>query len=295
MESGLVTKTLSSQYTVRTDKGEYICKPRGLFRKEGSKPLCGDKVYFEITDSSCKEGYIFSIEDRKNSLVRPPISNIDTAVVVFSINSPKWDELLVDLLILACSANCIEPVLCLNKSDLATKEDIGNIFRQYSKSGYKIVMTDAKHKNGLDELKSILGGKITVFAGQSGAGKSTLINALTETDSMKTGLLSERIDRGKNTTRHCELLSFDGGYIADTPGFSKFDPSLLHPDSIKDMYKEFMPFSTMCRFSDCRHISEKDCAVLQAVCNKEIPIERHNRYKIIYNMSKEALKNRRGY
>ncbi|HPB17174.1 MAG TPA: ribosome small subunit-dependent GTPase A, partial [Clostridia bacterium] len=92
-----------------------------------------------------------------------------------------------------------------------------------------------------------------------------------------------------------ELLSFDSGYIADTPGFSKFDPSLLHPDSIKNMYKEFMPFNTMCRFSDCRHISEKDCAVLQAVCNKEIPIERHNRYKIIYNMSKEALKNRRGY
>ena len=295
MEKGLVIKSLSNRYTVRTDNDEYICKPRGLFRKEGFKPLCGDRVIFEITDSSCKEGYIYSIEERKNLLIRPPVANIDTVVIVFSVNSPVWDELLVDLLVLACYSNDIEPVLCINKSDLASKEEIRNILYQYSKSGCRIVTTDAKHNNGLGDLKSLLTGKISVFAGQSGAGKSTLINSLTNTRIMQTGTLSDRIERGKNTTRHCELLSFDGGYIADTPGFSKFDPGLLQPDAIMSMYTDFNPYRKMCRFNDCKHINEKNCAVINAVEKGEIPIERHNRYEIIYNMSKEALKIRRGY
>ncbi len=295
METGLITKTLSNQYSVKTDNDEYICKPRGLFRKEGLKPLCGDTVQFEITDVSCKEGYIYSINSRKNSLIRPPVSNIDIAVIVFSLTSPKWDELFVDLLILACLSNGIEPVLCINKSDIAAQADIENVYRQYSKSGCRIILTDAKHDNGLDSFKNILSKKITVFAGQSGAGKSTLINTLTKTSSMETGILSDKIQRGKNTTRHCELLPYDSGYIVDTPGFSKFDPYLLQPDSIKGMYNEFKQYSDMCKFSDCRHINEKDCAVLRAIKNEEIPDERHNRYKIIYNMSKEALKLRRGY
>ncbi|MFA5341264.1 MAG: ribosome small subunit-dependent GTPase A [Clostridia bacterium] len=295
METGLITKTLSNQYSVKTDSDEYICKPRGLLRKEGYKLLCGDTVKFEITNPSSKEGYIYSINDRKNSLIRPPVSNIDIAVIVFSLNSPKWDELLVDLLILACLTNGIEPVLCINKSDMASQTDIEDVYRQYSKSGCRIISTDAKHDVGLDSFKNILSKKITVFAGQSGAGKSTLINTLTKTNVMETGELSEKIQRGRNTTRHCELLQYDSGYIVDTPGFSKFDPYLLQPDSIKGMYNEFKQYNGMCRFSDCKHINEKDCAVIRAIEKEEIPIERHNRYKIIYNMSKEALKIRRGY
>ena len=295
MEKGLIIKSVSGQYTVRTEKDDYICKPRGLFRKENFKPLCGDFAEFEITDVSKKEGYIYKIKERKNSLVRPPVANIDTAVILFSLTSPKWDELLIDLLILACKSNGIEAVLCINKTDLAKKEEIQEVFRQYSESGCKIVTTDALQQVNFDDLSEILSKGITVFAGQSGAGKSTLINSLTKTDFMPTGVLSRKIQRGKNTTRHCELLPFREGYIVDTPGFSKFDPGLLNPDSIEKMYKEFEQYKGHCKFNDCRHINELGCAVIKAVQDNLISIERHNRYKMIYNMSKEALKIRRGY
>lgn len=147
---------------------------------------------FDITDYADKEGYIISIEERKNSLVRPPVANVDVAVIVFATEYPTLDELLIDLLILAFRTNDIEPILCLNKCDLSAKEDIDDVLRQYSGSGCKIVITDAKHKTGLDPLKSMLSGKVSVFAGQSGAGKSTLINAITGTADMEIGILRKR-------------------------------------------------------------------------------------------------------
>jgi len=295
MEIGLVTKSVSGQYTVKTEKDEYICKPRGLFRKDGFKPLCGDIAEFEITDISDKEGYIQKIKERKNSLIRPPVANVDTSVIVFSINNPKLDEFLIDLLILASRAHKIQSILCINKSDLADDDKLRLVMKEYEKCGCEIIVTDALHEDNLDRFSKVISSGITVFAGQSGAGKSTLINALTKTKSMQTGILSRKIERGKNTTRHCQLLPFMGGYIVDTPGFSKFDPGLLEPEAIKDMYNEFDEYKSVCKFNDCKHINEKGCAVIKAVEENLIPIGRYNRYKMIYNMSKEALKNRRGY
>jgi ribosome biogenesis GTPase len=295
MEIGLVTKSVSGQYTVKTEKDEYICKPRGLFRKDGFKPLCGDIAEFEITDISDKEGYIQKIKERKNSLIRPPVANVDTSVIVFSINNPKLDEFLIDLLILASRAHKIQSILCINKSDLADDGKLKLVMKEYEKCGCEIIVTDALHVDNLDRFSKVISSGITVFAGQSGAGKSTLINALTKTKSMQTGILSRKIERGKNTTRHCQLLPYMEGYIVDTPGFSKFDPGLLEPEAIKDMYNEFDKYKLVCKFNDCKHINEKGCAVIKAVEENLIPIGRYNRYKMIYNMSKEALKNRRGY
>jgi ribosome biogenesis GTPase len=266
-----------------------------LFRKDGFKPLCGDIAEFEITDISDKEGYIQKIKKRKNSLIRPPVANVDTSVIVFSINNPKLDEFLIDLLILASRSHKIDSILCINKSDLADDNKLSQVMKEYEKCGCEIIVTDALHEDNLDRFSTVIPSGITVFAGQSGAGKSTLINALTKTYKMQTSVLSSKIKRGKNTTRHCELLPFLEGYIVDTPGFSKFDPGLLEPDAIKDMYNEFDEYKSACKFNDCRHISEKGCAVIKDVEENHISIERHNRYKMIYNMSKEALKNRRGY
>ncbi|MFA7672667.1 MAG: ribosome small subunit-dependent GTPase A [Clostridia bacterium] len=295
METGIIIKGVSGQYEVATAKGIYICKPRGLFRRDDFKPLCGDIADFEITDVKDREGYILKIHERKNSLVRPLVANVDKAVIVFSINDPKCDTILMDLLILACRQNGIEPVMCLNKTDLSDEDERQKISDEYRGSGYLFMETDAKHNIAMDKLKEVLQNGISIFAGQSGVGKSTIINAILEHIFMETGELSLRISRGKNTTRHCELLPYGGGYIADSPGFSKFDPGLLDPDGIAGMYNEFKPYEGQCKFNDCRHICETGCAVINAINEGNISMERHSRYKIIYNMAKQAEKLRRGY
>ncbi len=295
MKKGLIIKSLSGDYTVKTQEGLFVCKARGLFRKDGFSPLCGDEVEFEVTNLEKKEGYIYQVAKRKNSLVRPPVSNVDTLVITFSPLNPELDHMLIDYLILSAKMQDIKAVLCVNKIDLASKDLVEDIERQYAKSGCALVKTDALNNINVDDLSLHLAQGITVFAGQSGAGKSTLINSLTGKDVMETGSLSLKIQRGKNTTRHCELLPFIEGFIADTPGFSKFDPLTLDHSQIKDLYTEFEPYRGLCKFNDCLHLTEIDCAVIEAVEKKEIDIDRYSRYKIIYNIAKEAFENRRGY
>ncbi len=270
---GIIIKNISNDYTVKVDNKEYICKPRGKFRLNNISPLVGDIVRIDPNNN-----YILEINSRKNSLVRPPIANVDQAVIIMSIAEPDFSDNLLDKLITVLEFNKIKPIICFTKFDLLKNEELeekNQFVNYYKKIGYEV------YKNTeLNALYSVFKDKITVFTGQSGAGKSTLLNKLMPELNLKTDEISLSLGRGKHTTRHVELLNVCDGLIADTPGFSSLDFLNMTNQDIRDSFKEFSKYSK-CPYQDCMHDKESECNLKEQVGNNILQSRYNNYLKFI--------------
>ncbi|MBO4289944.1 MAG: ribosome small subunit-dependent GTPase A [Lachnospiraceae bacterium] len=279
-------------YVCREDGLIYACKARGLFRKDKIKPLPGDDAEFFVTDETDMEGSILRILPRKNSLIRPEIANADQTLVIFAVRRPEPNLALLDRLLIEVEKKQLDPVICFNKTDLAAPGDIERLKSIYRDAGYQMYFISCATGEGIDELGQCLAHKTTVLMGNSGVGKSTLINLLCPQAQMETGAISEKLKRGRHTTRHTELFYLsEDTFLMDTPGFSAMELLLDDAVDLRFYYKEFDPWYPQCRFNDCTHTEEKDCAVRAAVERGEISRERYEQYKEIYL----EIKNRKKY
>ena len=279
---GLIVKNISDLYTVKSDEGVYDCKAKGIFRKLGLTPTVGDKVIFDKD-----KRVIEKILDRKNILIRPPISNVDQALIVMSVKRPDFSTILLDKLITIIEFNNIKPIICLSKMDLEIDKTMINKYIDYYKSiGYLVILN-----TDYDSLKKIFKDKITVITGQSGVGKSTLLNNLDHTLTLKTNEISDALGRGKHTTRHVELINLFGGLVADTPGFSSLSFIGITNYDIKNNFVEFRKYTGMCKYNDCMHIKDDDCYIKALVDKGIILKSRYDNYKKFI----EEVKNQKNY
>lgn len=288
---GIILRGIGSFYYALDDEGTvHTLRAQGKLRRERLKPKVGDRV--ELTPGNDEEhGWILSILPRKNELVRPPVANIDVIAIVVAAATPDPDLMLTDRLMLNAKRAGINVRLVINKCDL-DPENAAQIANQYRGAGVEPVMVSAGKKEGIEPLREILKGKVHALAGQSGAGKSTLINALYGLN-METGDLSRKIERGKNTTRHCELVPVEGGgMVLDTPGFSLLETELFEPVELKESWKEFQKYEGQCFFQPCYHATEPRCAVRDAVAEGEIDPERHGRYVALLDEMKQRWRER---
>lgn len=289
-KTGIILKGVGGFYTVLSDGMSFICKARGLFRKQNQTPIVGDNVSFSL-NADGETGYLLSIEARKNELIRPMVANIDKLFIVVSASKPAVDLLLVDKLLLCCEKLRIEPVLIINKCDDADAASIDGIRKEYSLTGYRIYTVSAVTGDGIEALRSELQGSVVCFAGQSAVGKSSLLNALIPGMKLEVGELSRKTERGRHTTRHAELIPIgNGGAVLDTPGFSLLENIECEPEEIKNLYPELRRHVFECRFSGCLHISEPGCAVKEEIVGRDFDSERYNRY---VRLVKEAMENRK--
>ncbi|MCR5653195.1 MAG: ribosome small subunit-dependent GTPase A [Ruminococcus sp.] len=283
--NGIILKSTGGFYYVEAANGVYECKARGIFRKKNNSPKVGDKVVISVPD----EGYC-SIEEilpRKNTLRRPPLSNIDILVIVVSTTEPAPNALVIDKMTAAAVDNDIEPAVVISKSDLKSGVDLLSI---YKNAGIKAFAYSSEEPESAEEIKRYLKGKVAAFTGNSGVGKSTLLNILYPDLELQTGEISEKLGRGRHTTRTVELYKTDEGYVADTPGFSTVDLeryNMIDKDNIKFCFPEFRDFLTECQFTSCSHTCEKGCAVLKAVEEGKISESRHKSYVAMYNEVKD--------
>lgn len=281
--TGLIIKGIGGFYYVESAGQVFECKARGLFRKEGITPLPGDTA--EFTQISESEGNIEKICERKNNLIRPAVANIDRLFVVVSVRDPSPNALVIDRTIAASEKNNIEPVVIITKSDIGDTDELYNI---YKSTGIITVVFSSVTEEGKDEVRKLLNGKISAFTGNSGVGKSSIINCVYPSFNLSTGEISYKLGRGRHTTRQVELYKLpEGGYVADTPGFSSFDSIKNVPimkDELQFCFREFAPFIDKCKFtSDCSHTCEKGCAVIEAVKNGLISESRHKSYIQMYD------------
>jgi len=280
MPEGKIIKALSGFYYVLDGDQIIQCRGRGVFRKNKVTPLVGDDVVYQAEND--KEGYILEIKDRFNELVRPPISNVDQAVLVFSAKEPTFSTSLLDRFLVLVEAGDIRPIICITKMDLvdddALKERIHQYAEDYRNIGYSVYLTSMKNGSGIDDIVSHFQDKITVFAGQSGVGKSSLLNAISPDLELKTAGISAHLGRGKHTTRHVELIDINGGLVADTPGFSSLEFAGIEAEDLGQTFLEIGEKSAKCKFRGCLHIKEPNCAVKRAVENGEIAQYRYNHY-----------------
>jgi ribosome biogenesis GTPase len=274
MITGTVFKTLGGYYFVRAQHGEYRCYLRGRFRRK-NKVLVGDNVIFEPQDNNT--GVIEEVQPRKTRLYRPPVANVNRAIIVFSATQPNPNLFLLDRFLLQGEIAGVEPVICLNKIDLVEKSDIPSLYRW---AGYTVIVTSAKTGQGINELDDALKDNISVLAGPSGVGKSSLLNSLQPDLSLETGEISSKLKAGRHTTRHVELLRLkNGGFVADTPGFSNLNiPREIKSTELGHYFPDFEDFSPHCRFSGCLHHREPECAVKQAVDEGKIVGTRYEHY-----------------
>lgn len=277
MQTGKIIKALSGFYYVESNNKVYETRARGRFRKTAESPLVGDYVEFQI--ENVDEGYITSILPRKNSLNRPPVANIDQLLLTASLKSPDFSFYLLDRFIAYSEANDINPVLIVTKNDLNDNDTLIEEIKKVYTTMYEVYFTDKDHIN--EDLKDVFDGKLSVLAGQSGAGKSTLLNTLLPHLDLKTDEISNALNRGKHTTRHVELISIDGGFIADTPGFAAIDFLNIDKYNIKFCFIDFNQYS--CKFRECLHINEPKCGVKAAVESGELAQSRYDSYVKIYN------------
>ena len=277
MSRGRIEKALSGFYYVNTGAEILQCRARGKFRKEGTSPLVGDWV--EVRELGNGEGFVESIEPRKNVFSRPSAANIDQLVIIASGAIPVTDPYLVDRISAIAALKGCEVLVCLNKCDLDPAEELYQI---YSDSAIPVLRVSAETGEGLDLLREKIAGKLNTFTGNSGVGKSSILNALDPRFSLPVGEVSKALGRGRHTTRHVELFSLgEDTYVIDTPGFSSFDTEELNLElkrRLPETFPEFAPFVDECRFVGCRHVKEKGCAVLQAVKDGKIPRARHASY-----------------
>ena len=289
---GKIVKGISGFYYVHVvESGIYECKAKGIFRQQKMKPLVGDDVEIDIISEEKKTGNVAAILPRKNALIRPAVANVDQALLIFAAASPNPNFNLLDRFLVMMGRQDVPVILCFNKCDLITEEQQQEIASIYEASGCKILFVSAKKELGLKELQEILGGKTTTVAGPSGVGKSSLINLLAPEACMETGEISKKIERGRHTTRHAELIQLKGdGYIMDTPGFSSLYLPEMEKEELQDCYPEFAAFEPYCRFQGCSHISEPDCGVKEALSEGKIHPVRYENYCQLYGELKDRKK-----
>ena len=286
---GKIIRGIAGFYYVHVvESGIYECKAKGIFRKDGIKPLVGDDVEIEILDEKDMEGNIMQILPRRNDLIRPAVANIDQALVVFAAAKPKPHFQLLDRFLVMMESKEIPAILCFNKSDIVDDAEIASLKEIYENCGYPLLFTSAKEETNIDELKELLRGKTTAIAGPSGVGKSSLINQLQSGVKMETGSISRKIERGKHTTRHSELIVLEeGSYIMDTPGFSSLYVGDMEKEELKYCFPEFSAYEGKCRFNGCSHTHEPGCAVREAVEEGKIHRMRYEDYTFLYRELQE--------
>ena len=266
---GLIVKNISDLFYIVSDNSTYICKAKGVFRKKNIIPMVGDKVIFDE-----KKLIITNILNRKNKLIRPPICNIDQAIVVMSVVNPLFSSNLIDKFINIIEFNNIKPIICLTKLDLINNEsDINKYIDYYKNIGYEVIINTE-----INKIKSIISNKITVITGQSGVGKSSLLNKLDSSLQLKTNDISYALNRGKHTTRHVTLIPLFNGYVADTPGFSSLSFNEMKKEDIRDNMIEFNLYKDKCKYRDCMHIKEEDCEIKRLVDKGIILKSRYENY-----------------
>lgn len=287
MLEGRLIKGIGGFYYVEAADTIYECKARGVFRKQKITPLVGDIVSITINENA--ENTVDEIKARKNALVRPALANLDQLFVVASIVDPAINTTVIDRIIAIAEFKHIEPVVILTKIDLS--DHYMKYYDIYSKAGFKVILCDNSTGSGSNEVRAMLADKVSAFTGNTGVGKSSLLNAIDSRLAVETGETSKKLGRGKHTTRHCELFRVAGGYVADTPGFSSVDferCEKIFKDDLPYCFREFEPYLDKCRFqTNCAHINDRGCAVVEAVNNGYISRERHNSYIDLYNEVKD--------
>ena len=291
--TGKIIKGIAGFYYVHDGiSNVYECKAKGVFRNKKIKPLVGDNVEFTILDENEQTGNIVDILKRDNELIRPAVANIDQAMIVFAVTDPEPNLNLLDRFLVTMEAQDIPVVICFNKQDLATQEEADKLVSIYEAAGYEVHLTNAKSGEGIEEIRGILRGKTTALAGPSGVGKSSITNEIQPEAAMETGSISEKIKRGKHTTRHSELFFVEAEtFVMDTPGFSSMFVENTKPEELQQYFPEFDEFVPDCRFLGCVHIGERECGVKDAVKDGKISSSRYENYRLIY----EELKNKRRY
>ncbi len=289
---GKIVKGIAGFYYVHAEDLQiYECRARGIFRRENIKPLVGDDVELEVLDQQEKEGNIRKILPRRSRLIRPAVANIDQALVIFAIRKPEPNFNLLDRFLIMMEQQGLPSVICFNKSDIASAQDRADLQSAYETCGYQVFFISVKEEEGLREVRRVLQGKTTTVAGPSDVGKSSLINCLYPQAEMETGAVSEKIDRGRHTTRHSELFALDGeSYIMDTPGFSSLQLFDMEKEELKDFYPEFREYEDGCRFRGCVHVSEPGCSVKAALAEGRISKVRYHNYTVLYEELKERKK-----
>lgn len=287
MTDGVIVKALSGFYYVETEGKLLECKARGKFRLDGTSPLVGDRVSCSL-DANGK-GRIDHVEPRRNWFIRPAVANVDMLVFVAANTNPVTDPFLIDRVsVIAAEADC-EFAICVNKTDIDAGDELFDVF---TAAGFPVIRTSAVTGEGMDELRGLLCGKISAFTGNSGVGKSSILNALIPGANIQTAEVSERLGRGKHTTRHVELYALGADtFVADTPGFASFEVDMVDPISCENLqyaFREFRPYIGQCRFRDCAHLKEPGCAVLAAVAAGRIAPERHESYARLYALSAQV-------
>ncbi len=264
--------------------GTVECKAKGIFRNSGIKPLVGDNVEVDILDKEKMTGNITKILPRTNSLIRPAVANVDQAVVIFAASFPKPNLNLLDRFLLMMERQSVPCIICFNKADDAEKDDTEKLIDNYKNSDCQVIKTSVVTGEGIEELRNVLRGKTSVLAGPSGVGKSSVINCIFPKAAMQTGQISEKIKRGKHTTRHSELFTPEEDmYVMDTPGFTSLSLPDFEKEDLKEYYPEFESYRDSCKFLGCVHISEPDCAVKRAVEQNEIAAGRYDNYRQFYD------------
>lgn len=290
---GKIIKGIAGFYYVHAEgRGIYECKAKGSFRNEKIKPLVGDNVTIEILDESAKQGNIITILPRLNALIRPTVSNADQAMIIFAVTEPDPNLGLLDRFLITMRMQNLDTVICFNKQDIGRDDDIASLGEIYKNCGYDVIFTSVKAGQGMEAVKARLAGKTTVLAGPSGVGKSTLMNYLMPEAGMETGAVSEKIKRGRHTTRHSEIFYIGNRtYVVDTPGFTSLYLTGIEKEDLKGYFQEFQPYEGQCRFNGCAHIHEPGCAVKQALSDGNIHPVRYKSYVHLY----EELKSQRRY
>lgn len=282
---GVIIKALSGFYYVAAEDGIIQCRARGKFRKTGESPLVGDRVTVQRENG---QGTVRTILPRKNCFLRPAVANIDTLVILASRSIPVTEPFLIDRMTVLALRQGVEPVICVNKSDLASPEPLAAIYRA---AGFPVVCTSAETGEGIEELRALISGKTVAFTGNSGVGKSAILRGLCPDLEIETGEVSQKLGRGRHTTRHVELFPIgERSYVADTPGFSSFELELMEPipkEELAELFPDFRPYLGRCRFLDCAHRKEPDCAVLAALTAGEIKPSRHQSYLKLYEAAEQ--------
>lgn len=288
---GKIIKGIAGFYDVAVEGTVYRCRAKGIFRNQKVKPLVGDWVEIEILDEKDREGNLTEILPRMNELIRPAVANVDQAIVVFAAKNPKPNYNLLDRFLMTMEKQGIPVIVCFNKKDLAKEKELAQLESIYEQCGHQVVFISAKEGNGIHEIRDLIRGKTTVLAGPSGVGKSSLMNQLNPDANMEVGAVSRKIQRGRHTTRHSELIMIESGtFVLDTPGFSSLFIDRFEEDEVKNYFQEFAPYESQCRFQGCSHTHEPDCGVKKALEEGRISRIRYENYVNIYQELKEKRK-----
>ena len=282
---GRIVKALSGFYYVDTGEAVIACRARGKFRHQGVSPLVGDLV--TVTPTQAGQGMVDEISPRRNQFSRPAVANIDQLVIVASGAVPVTDPFLIDRMITIAEAKECQVIVCFNKSDLDRAEELYQVYHQ---AGIEVLHVSAENGEGLERLRDLITGKVSAFTGNSGVGKSSILNALYPGFGLQVAEVSEKLGRGRHTTRHVELFAANGGFVIDTPGFSSFDVEQMEhirPEDLGETFREFRPYLGQCQFVGCTHTKEKGCAVLAALRDGKIAPSRHASYVRLYQQAKE--------